>query len=257
MVEMTYGSSSRVKNKEEKTKRFAAWCMLLKDIPDKVGKAAFERAIRTSHYPPVPADIIEGADALKGSVGEDNIQRYWNLAWRAICGNEEWENLPEAVRRWFGSKRSMVMMGQSEETIESVVRGQFYKSFPEVKEQTELNNSMPETLKTQIKSMLPDKAAPRVSDRCKQLYENELDRIRDDSEREKSTSEEFDARKAKWMSLIRQERSKSRQETTENENTIDSSSEKENSLETKLEGLKDDTSREEEKREAESQKENI
>lgn len=219
LVESVYGNMNLTN--EQRETRAKAWFTFLKGVPDEIGSAAFDQAIRKSHYAPVPADILEEVENMKRSAGGDNIQRYWNIAWKAICGEqtqEAWDGLPEAVREWFGSRQALIRMGQCEDTIESVTRGQFYKTFPDVLEQNKLRNKMPESLKGMLRERLPEERSG-VTDKQRLLYENKQNELCDATMR-KSTDGEFDARKAKWMSLIRQERAKSRQESIENENTM-------------------------------------
>lgn len=199
LMESAYGIF-KADDDETKANRTKAWTTLLRDIPDDIGEAAFQHVIRRSKRPPVPADIVEEVENMRGTVSGDNTQAYWNLAWKAICGGASWDSLPDAVKEWFGSRQSMINMGQSEDTIESVLRGQFYKTFPQVKEQCDLRKNMPDNLKNRIESAMPKDDGPKLSDRERQLYENEKNRIVDGSYKE-SSDEELSARKERWLAL--------------------------------------------------------
>lgn len=118
--------------------------------------------------------MFDAIKTLEESASGDNLQEYWKIAWKAICGNksrEAWEALPPEVKEWFGSMDAMIRMGEDENTIESVVRGQFYKTFPTILEQTRTRKNMPESLQNKIREQLPEKKENALTERQKSLLE--------------------------------------------------------------------------------------
>lgn len=150
------------------------WEMLFQEVPDEIGIVAFSRCLKTCHINITPADMFDAIKTLEESASGDNLQKYWKIAWGAICGQKSkaaWDALPPEIREWFGSMDSVISMGESEETIESVVRGQFYKTFPPILEQSRTREKMPEGLRMALNDRLHVSEENTLTERQKNLLE--------------------------------------------------------------------------------------
>ena len=96
------------------------WYAELKDIPYQIAYAAFRKYVLTNKFAPTIADIREQAAELynqrEGDISEITA---WQLVWKAICNSgyhaeEEFEKLPETVKRAVGSASQLRQWGLSE-----------------------------------------------------------------------------------------------------------------------------------------------
>ena len=76
------------------------------------------------------------------------------------CGNstynakEEFDKLPESVRRWVGSPSALRELGQVKAKIfNTVIRGEFIKTFGEVQKRSEAQAQLPESVRAVIGEM--------------------------------------------------------------------------------------------------------
>lgn len=157
---MLFAFSSIYRDKREKENdalQIQIWANAMKDVPDDVGLTAAKMCINEMHFRPAPADVLERIERLKAAEsGESNIA-YWQEAWSGICGKTEWKDLSEPVRRWFGSRSAMDELGYSTNTVESVVKGQFMKSFPQVLKQYKTRKQMNPKIRRAVQEMLSGK----------------------------------------------------------------------------------------------------
>ena len=96
------------------------WYAELKDIPYQIAYAALRKYVLTNKFAPTIADIREQAAELynqrEGDISENTA---WQLVWKAICNSgyhaeEEFEKLPETVKRAVGSASQLRQWGLSE-----------------------------------------------------------------------------------------------------------------------------------------------
>lgn len=96
------------------------WYAELKDIPYQIAYAALRKYVSTNKFAPTIADIREQAAELynqrEGDISENTA---WQLVWKAICNSgyhaeEEFEKLPETVKRAVGSASQLRQWGLSE-----------------------------------------------------------------------------------------------------------------------------------------------
>lgn len=96
------------------------WYAELKDIPYQIAYAAIRKYVLTNKFAPTIADIREQAAELynqrEGDISENTA---WQLVWKAICNSgyhaeEEFEKLPETVKRAVGSASQLRQWGLSE-----------------------------------------------------------------------------------------------------------------------------------------------
>lgn len=96
------------------------WYAELKDIPYQIAYAALRKYVSTNKFAPTIADIREQAAELynqrEGDISENTA---WQLVWKAICNSgyhaeEEFEKLPETVKRALGSASQLRQWGLSE-----------------------------------------------------------------------------------------------------------------------------------------------
>lgn len=96
------------------------WYAELKDIPYQIAYAALRKYVLTNKFAPTIADIREQVAELN-SQNEENLNETtaWQLVWKAICNSgyhaeEEFEKLPETVKRAVGSASQLRQWGLSE-----------------------------------------------------------------------------------------------------------------------------------------------
>ena len=110
------------------------WYVLLKDLPYQAASAALKAHMQTSAKVPTPADIRSGAYRL--TQGEQlNDLEAWDMVSKAISRSgyhsvEEYEKLPEIVRKAVGNSRNLFVWSQMDtESVESVVQSQFLRTY--------------------------------------------------------------------------------------------------------------------------------
>lgn len=108
-------------------------------------------------YPPSIADVkTTMKEIVRTATGEPTDEEYWCILRAALSNGiwgakEEYAALPAPLKTFCGSPswlRDHAKM--DEETLDSVVHGQFLKQFPRVKEAEEFRKNMPPALRDAI-----------------------------------------------------------------------------------------------------------
>lgn len=130
------------------------WEALLGEYSDEIVGAAFFKALQTCKMPPTPADIIEKIDAMN-AVNEASDEELWTEYVKALrnTGDEVyylkypkygvdhrkniqkiWDELPEKIKLYLGSKGELMRMAQSYTDEElKFEKTRFLKAMPTLK----------------------------------------------------------------------------------------------------------------------------
>lgn len=136
----------------------STWTALLGEYPDNIIEAAFFKALQSCKMPPTPADIIEKIDAMN-AVNEASDEELWAEFTKALrnTGAEVyylqypkfgvdhrkniqkiWDQLPEKIKLYLGSKGELMRMSTSYTDDElKFEKNRFLKAMPELKTKVE------------------------------------------------------------------------------------------------------------------------
>lgn len=125
------------------------WYAALKDFDCKdVQKATFQY-IRTGHFKPKPADIIELIVSAKApqQAEEMGAQEAWSMVYKAICNSaynskEEFEKLPELVQKAVGSADNLRNQAIDADFNLGVAQSQFIKAYNTILERKKNDYAM-------------------------------------------------------------------------------------------------------------------
>jgi len=128
-----------------------------KDDPRVVTTAVQDLIQTHTGFPPEIADVRKKITEIVNSVtGTPSDEEYWGILKAALDdgvygAKEQFNKLPAPLKRFCGSEswiRDHARMDT--EVIDSVVHGQFLKTFPKVREAQEYRDSLPEPVKQVI-----------------------------------------------------------------------------------------------------------
>lgn len=138
MLRLAYPNTYKQMNSVEMSKQIDFYLGFFKDEPGDIMRIAVEHYIEHNKYSPTIAGLKEAAARLKAGSDVDEL---WKEAWNAICGNKKFEALSAANKRYFGSQAMIDNLGQSEDTVQSVIKGQYMKRISEILENEEIKDS--------------------------------------------------------------------------------------------------------------------
>ena len=116
------------------------------EYPTQIVIAALHSYIRHNEYPPSIAGLQKQIDLL---IHKDDKMELWNTL-AAACSRgtrmtaEEFETLPESIREWAGDVGQIKELALMDSvTFNSVIRGQFLKTIPQIIERQEAKKKLP------------------------------------------------------------------------------------------------------------------
>lgn len=145
------------------------WNVLLKNYPDKAVEVAFFKCLQTCKMPPTPADVIEALNAMIEST-EPTEEELWDSFTKALRETERqvacfnfsyipygekitqgdmarenvqkiWDNLPEKVQRYIGSKNELIRIARNHTADElKFEKNRFLKAMPTIKARQEFTS---------------------------------------------------------------------------------------------------------------------
>ena len=154
-------------------KAMQLWYSELKDIPYQLAHTALRKYVSTNKFAPTIADIREQATELynqrEGDISEITA---WQLVWKAICNSgyhaeEEFEKLPETVKRAVGSASQLRQWGLSEvnDNTISYWKSEFQRIYRlEQQKELERRKLSPDVLK-----LMRPLNNPQIEDKPKEL----------------------------------------------------------------------------------------
>ena len=131
------------------------WYDAFKDEDVRVASEATRNYTMRSQYPPTIAGIQEQIDLLKS---KDTDTELWALIVKAAKNStygaaEEYEKLPEVCQKFVGSPTALKDFGQIDPgTLQTVVKSQFIKTAPKIREHTNTQNGLPDSVRAVIET---------------------------------------------------------------------------------------------------------
>ena len=122
------------------------WYDAFKNEDVRVMGIAARNYVKSSEYPPTLAGIQKQLDLIKNKSTDAEL---WALIVKATKNStygavEEYEKLPPVCQKFIGSPTALKDLGQiSEGTLETVVKGQFIKTAPQIREHHEVQTGLP------------------------------------------------------------------------------------------------------------------
>jgi len=135
------------------TKRQAAnlWADMLGEYPYELVMRATEAVIAANKFPPTVAEVIEKINAIKNGPGMTELEA-WGYVSRAVRSSayharEEWEKLPEDLRRIVSPDllRSWAMV--EADNAETVLQSNFLRTFREAQARRKAYDALPGSVK--------------------------------------------------------------------------------------------------------------
>lgn len=134
------------------------WTVLLKDYPDEAVETAFYKCLQTCKMPPTPADVIEQLNSML-SANEPTDEELWSVYTQSLRKvaeqvyriqyplfnenprekiTEIWDNLPDKLKNYIGSKGELMRVSQTYTDEElKFEKTRFLKAMPTIKKRQE------------------------------------------------------------------------------------------------------------------------
>ena len=131
------------------------WHDAFKDEDVHVVSEATRNYTRSSQYPPTIAGIQSQINMIRNPETDAEL---WALIVKAAKNStygavEEYEKLPEVCQRFVGSPTALKDFGQIDQgTLQTVVKSQFIKSAPNIREHTSVQKGLPDSVKAVIET---------------------------------------------------------------------------------------------------------
>lgn len=132
----------------------ALYTQMLSEYPSNVVFVAIKNYIKENEYAPTIAGII---NEIKKITSDTTLQDLWNTLSSAVRNGlytteEEFQKLPHPIKKWLGNKAQLKELAMLDSTtFNTVTRGQFFKTIPNVISQIEAPK-LPEHITKQIES---------------------------------------------------------------------------------------------------------
>lgn len=132
------------------------WSAVFASEPLELVKYALFDLIKThTGYPPRPGDVAQKIREITAAVtGEPTDEQYWHILRTAISNSsyeaaKEYAALPPVLQKWAGSPSTLrdLARKQEEKTLDTVIKGQFMKQLPAMKERQRFTESLPEAVR--------------------------------------------------------------------------------------------------------------
>jgi hypothetical protein len=129
LLQAAYPSAFRDMSDAAVMAMIGLWEALFSQYPVDLVSAALHEYMKTNHYPPSPAGLQEFIDA---ALGTKDYETMFQELWKGICGDVKFKDMCPENQAFIGSQKALDELGQSEDTIQSVVKGQYLKRIPEI-----------------------------------------------------------------------------------------------------------------------------
>lgn len=154
ILSMAYPRAYRDMSTEEKQGMLSLWEMHFSEAPKVVMSEAIKNYTAVNEYPPTIAGLKKQVDMILRD-GDDKAE-----LWKAIikaAGNssynyvEEFEKLPEPCKKFVGTPNALKEFGVMDTgTLNTVIKGQFYKQVDEIMERQEVQEKLPPKIKQML-----------------------------------------------------------------------------------------------------------
>lgn len=142
---------------EEKTELMRLWHEMFAEYPGELVGQACRNYIKANEFPPTIAGLMTQIELLTGN---DSTAEAFNALEKA-CRNgyyhsaEEFAKLPENVQRWLGDATTLKELAQlPPDKFATVVRGEFLKSYPEIRKKAEAQKALPDAVQAAVTKLL-------------------------------------------------------------------------------------------------------
>lgn len=197
LIDVYYPEQPR-RTSADRARQLKAWGYVLADISDDSGRAAAMIWFKHNRYPPHVSDIVAGVESMTDAATDTGIEKYWAESWRAVCGDLKFNDLSDVSRAYWRNQRAIDAAGQSEKTIESVLKGQFMRVAPDIIKRIKTEKETPPDL---ARSLAGDQSI-QVDARRENLLKLETAIRKDADELPEQTDAEKKERRARWLSVI-------------------------------------------------------
>lgn len=147
------------------------WSAMFAEDDAEIVKCALYKLIEThSGFPPDIADVKDQVRMLiQVSTGEPTDEELWRILRKAVTNGyygakEEFDKMPKVLQRYLGSPSAIRDMAvQDEKTLDTVVKGQFLKQIPNIRQRQEYHDSLPPAVRDAVSRLvgrMPDADAP-------------------------------------------------------------------------------------------------
>lgn len=131
------------------------WSAVFMEEPLELVKYALLDLIKThTGYPPRPGDVAKRTrEIIAAYTGEPTDEEYWQIYRKAVSNSiydaaREFAALPPLLQRFAGSPSTLRDHARMDEkTLDTVVKGQFLKQLPALKERHRFSEALPPDLK--------------------------------------------------------------------------------------------------------------
>jgi hypothetical protein len=136
-----------------------AWYNLLKDEQSQVVMHALKDCAKTSVYPPVPADICTRIEQMRNAQEPSAAEAFAALKRAAKNGMygaaEEFEKLPKACKEYLGGASALRDLAMLDlDTLETVTRGQFTRSYETLVNRRRMRESIPDNIRALLDGVI-------------------------------------------------------------------------------------------------------
>lgn len=122
-------------NQEQLKSQVALYERYFGGYPLPIVSTALDQYIVSNVYPPTVAGLMNIIKSLEQGTQDTGLESLFDEFWQSVCGNVRFEDLREPNKRYARSQKALDDLGQSKDTIQSVVKGQYMKRMPEILEQ--------------------------------------------------------------------------------------------------------------------------
>ena len=143
VIKAAYPSTFAKMDLDTARKMVELYSAMFRDEPSDVAMKAVEMYIKENEFCPTVAGIKKYIEMIKG---ESDYEQMFDELWKGICGNRKFEELCPENQRYIQSQKALHDLGQSENTIKSVVKGQYMKRIAEITEQMKVEADAVKTL---------------------------------------------------------------------------------------------------------------
>lgn len=130
ILNIAYPNAFSRMSEAEKKAQFQLWLKMFENENARIVLTALYASIEGNKYPPTVADIKERMKPMRPDDTETDLHFCWSEYLKGLQGNRTFEELPEAVRKYVGSKEALLKQQLDEslyEVLYTVEKSNFYK----------------------------------------------------------------------------------------------------------------------------------
>ena len=135
ILNIAYPTAFSRMTKSERMIQFRLWSTMFQGEDFEAVIAALYACIDINKFPPTVADIKEHMQVMRPDENDTDLHFCWQEYLKALSGNLDFEQLPEAVRRYVGSKESLKRQSLDEDlykVLYTVEKSNFYRETTQI-----------------------------------------------------------------------------------------------------------------------------